>query len=894
MQALNEERLSPDKAVPYILQYYGAHLERTPCQPTTFLTLVSNGWKKAWEKLEGTYAGFLSDIDRTWRIAEDVDQKAAEDNLRIPHIGGEIRCALCHTSIHSLAANLPPAFLVELVEKNILTPVQAWNYAHHTSNQWQREETIVGLAPHLPESLLVEAFEEALKIEKNASRAEALLALLPRLSGAFKETALRETLQATQQTDNDFARARLLVRLAPHAQSKLQKVLQVAYAIKDGFSRAEALRELARHVPGEAAGKILQDALQAARSVDDEFHRVEALAELAPQFPDNLKERVLQEALDIVPAIDVDPFMADILVGMAPHLTVTASRKALEVARTIEEESYQVQALVGLASYSPTSARRHILKEAAQIIQTASRRQRLRALTYLGPYLKDSLIQKVLRTTQMLRENSRSVVLRNDFNQTLRVMREEDLHRLATEAFIRLTPYLSPNAKEEIVGELLQGIPSIKGVGFRVSALVALVPLLPVSLHRNALHMIQEIENEQGRARALASLAPHLAEPLLREALQDAITIGDKLSRSEASLDLASHLTGERKQRVVNRLSQDVGLIRDAFPDSKAPTLAESRPKKKSLPARVLQQALQEVLRIQDSLTRRRELAALLPHLPQDVRQEVLRQELRRVSMVKGSRRKVQAIGQLASCLSESLLDAALKIARDIEDNLYRAEALSMFIPLLPSPYKDRVLNEILQTLQTGKSRKIVESVVPIASLESTLRRVAPHISVTFSQKWLEVVNKFESPLLQVIATVTLASCLPAEPREKIMDAMLQIAQTFQDPRGRASAFAELAPHLLQAQKEEILREALQTAGKIEHEGFRIPVLAKLAPHLTKLPNHILYPVWRTTLHVLATRTRRAFVNDLAALSPVLFALGGTQAIEESIQAIEEVGQWWP
>ncbi|HEY77350.1 MAG TPA: hypothetical protein G4O00_14430, partial [Thermoflexia bacterium] len=65
-------------------------------------------------------------------------------------------------------------------------------------------------------------------------------------------------------------------------------------------------------------------------------------------------------------------------------------------------------------------------------------------------------------------------------------------------------------------------------------------------------------------------------------------------------------------------------------------------------------------------------------------------------------------------------------------------------------------------------------------------------------------------------------------------------------------------------------------------------------PHLARLPRERLYPLWCETLHVLAARTRRDLLADLRALSPLIAALGGKEAIEETFHAIRDVGHWWP
>lgn len=60
VQALEDGSLLPAKAPAYIVQYYGAHLEQAHAQTDTLLTLVCQGWSKAWEALEGSFSGFLT------------------------------------------------------------------------------------------------------------------------------------------------------------------------------------------------------------------------------------------------------------------------------------------------------------------------------------------------------------------------------------------------------------------------------------------------------------------------------------------------------------------------------------------------------------------------------------------------------------------------------------------------------------------------------------------------------------------------------------------------------------------------------------------------------------------------------------------------------------------
>ncbi|MFN3763285.1 MAG: hypothetical protein ACK4WK_08815, partial [Anaerolineae bacterium] len=91
-----------------------------------------------------------------------------------------------------------------------------------------------------------------------------------------------------------------------------------------------------------------------------------------------------------------------------------------------------------------------------------------------------------------------------------------------------------------------------------------------------------------------------------------------------------------------------------------------------------------------------------------------------------------------------------------------------------------------------------------------------------------------------------------------------------------------------------VLGEALAAAREIGGEYWRAEALAALAPHLAALPRPALYPLWDETLPALAHRTRRDLLADLRALEPVIFALGGAEAVRETFRAIQDVGRWWP
>src|SRR4051794_29545895 len=112
LDALRNGRLKPEQAPAYVVQHFGLHLEQGgSATPETLLTLIDEVWHKAWHALEGTYSGFLADVDRAWRAAEAANRRAVQEGGPAPYLGAEILCALCRASINSIAGRISPALL---------------------------------------------------------------------------------------------------------------------------------------------------------------------------------------------------------------------------------------------------------------------------------------------------------------------------------------------------------------------------------------------------------------------------------------------------------------------------------------------------------------------------------------------------------------------------------------------------------------------------------------------------------------------------------------------------------------------------------------------------------------------------------------------------------------
>ena len=248
LQALNNGNLPPREASSYIVQYYGGHLERSNQGSSEVLALAGKGWKQAWEVVENSYSGFLNDVDRAWRAAERADTRAIQAGVSAPYVALTVRCALCHASVHSLAGNIPPSLIEQLVAKKVWSVSQGFTYACHISNPKQQAEAISRLAPHLPEPLLYEALEIIRGNSHLSSQTEALIALLPYLPERPKEEASQRALKQILSLKNEYMQAGGIMTLAAHLPlSLLQEARQKARLLKDPFSRSHRMSGKGRY-----------------------------------------------------------------------------------------------------------------------------------------------------------------------------------------------------------------------------------------------------------------------------------------------------------------------------------------------------------------------------------------------------------------------------------------------------------------------------------------------------------------------------------------------------------------------------------------------------------------------------------------------------------------------
>ena len=632
------------------------------------LVAESNHWAEARYAAEESYAGYLADLQQAWR---SVEEGARWD------VGRQVRCALIESSIRSLAGNISPDLLRQLVETGLWSPARALAHISPMPDESQRAQALAEIMPILPAPLKPEALAAARRIMDEGARADALSGLAEHLPEALKAEAVREALAAARGITAEYARAQALSRLAEHLPEVLKaeavrEALVAARGITDENARAWVLSGLAERLPET----LKAEALAAARGITDENARAWVLRGLAEHLPEALKA----EALAAARGITAEYVPARMLGGLAKHLPEALKaegvREALAAARGITDEGARASALSGLAEHLPEALKAEALAAARGITDEYTR---ARVLSGLAEHLPEALKAEAV-------------------SEALAAARGITAEDARAEALSRLAEHLP----EVLKAEALAAARGITDEDARAWALSGLAAHLPEALKVEALAAARGITDEDARAEALSGVAPHLPEALKAEAVREALAaawgITAEYARARVLGRLAKHLPEALKAEVVREALAAARGITDE--NARAWVL---RGLAEHLPEALKAEALAAARGIKDENARAAALSGLAEHLPEALKAEALAA----ARGITDENARAEALSGLAEHLPEALkaeaVREALAAARGITDRWVRAEALSEVAPHLPQELQGQAVREAFLAMARGR-----------------------------------------------------------------------------------------------------------------------------------------------------------------------------------------------
>jgi hypothetical protein len=489
----------------------------------------------------------------------------------------------------------------------------------------RRAEALAGLAPHLPQTLLVTALAVALELPTSGGgygvdlRGRALDGLSPYLPASLLQEALMTTREILDQ-DN---RAEVLAGLCQHLPDLfLQESLAAARAIGRIDRRAKVLAELATNLSGAERENVLQEALVAVQEIKNARTFAEVLIELSPRMPQMPFSEVLMTVVDAGTRLDFEQRLEDLALA-ASQLTDSRLREMLAATQKIKLPEYRMWTLAKLVSYLPETEREEALRE-------------------------------TLAVARMVRDSSDKRLL-----------------------LLELVPKLAALGYPK---DALQEALLIEDEELRAEVLAELAPYLPMRLLRDALMVAWETERKWARATVLAGLAPHLSEPEKEAIWQEVSKVLEAEARDDRRLwkrwrglgMLVAYLPESLLQEVLKEaLEIEDWDSRMAVLTRLAPRMAElGYPQQTTKVAREIRlEHFQKPVLI--------DLAALLAEL------SYFQEALDVTRQIQYPDHQAKAIIGIASYLPDPLLQEALLEARSIWEKTDRAIALIGLSPCL-------------------------------------------------------------------------------------------------------------------------------------------------------------------------------------------------------------------
>ena len=451
--------------------------------------------------------------------------------------------------------------------------------------------------------------------------------------------------------------------------------------------------------------------------------------------------------------------------------------------------------------------------------------------------------------------------------------------RIRASLLTEIVDYLPQDLKEEVLQKAFIATKSIRDEGVRLNVLKSLAHKLPPDLLPEAFAIGKVIKSSRlACAQALKVLTPLLPLDLLLEALDVA---RDSNLNSEYTIALAlSALADELPEELQTEVALEAlaaaesipsGDYSDVYRSAALTTVVDVVPE--ALRAKVLQKALDSARGVEDECCRSISLANLVSKLPEVLQTEVLQEALDSTKGVEEeSRYSISSLANLMPDLPPEVLQSEeLQQALDaVRDNRvdWGAVALLILIPKLPLDLLPEALT-IARDIPLESDRAMV-----LIAITARLPEVLPETfalvkSIKYESRGIVRKKFYFEAMTAIVPNLLLSELLP-------------------EPGYKHRVPIAMAPHL----SSELLPEAFDIAKDIPLRWDRIPVLIALASRMSKMPKDELLPLWQTMRNWLSQQSRQEFAHHVLTLTPVIYAIGGQEAVVEALIEIQNVERW--
>jgi hypothetical protein len=696
-------------------------------------------------------------------------------------LAAEYRYSLLLVSVNSVAGRVVPPLLGALVRHGLWSVADALSYARRTPDALQRADALFQVLPHLDEPGRVALAREVREViaagrmtgvgDWTTGRVKLLAAMAQYLPGLEREAVLSELVDvvlALLENPDEWYYAQLLGPTTPlfsddQVESLLTAVLRHMRKPPTGNSLAseELLQALAFRATGPLAVAV---ARAVRRNRKMAWRRAAVLTRVAPNLPGRQRAKALAKAVAAAADWDSAGILTETLPFTGGRKRRQHLRQAIARAREEEDPAGRAFALLELARQVEDDGTRSDLFTAA--------RDAARAMpdsgTSFNPFMADPLAELTDDVPAWLRDELLQSTLAAG-----RKLRGTDnvVHVLAVVA-----RHLDEPQRSQVLDEAVQALAKGSPPTLPSSALEHLAPVLPAAMLPRVLAITRRIDDGKLLRETLGALAPFRrdgpadaaaakaraaafdhspsrvevlaafarrmpAEPrasVLAEALDVALGAGESDDVTAGLATLAPVLADERHGDVLDAWERAVRRAQagpnplwraDALTGllSAAPATVDHGRRE-----RIVADALAAARQTKDGSVRAERLAALLPHVADERRPELVAEALTTVR--RGWYQpwfQALALAAIANRLPEDQRTPLLA----------EAEAALALEPYHPAVEVDALV-AIATSAPPAARRKRLERAASIAETTSlrsnALARVAPHLEEPERSRTLE------------------------------------------------------------------------------------------------------------------------------------------------------------
>ncbi|MEH2253163.1 ATP-binding protein [Nostoc sp.] len=616
----------------------------------------------------------------------------------------------------------------------------------------------------------------------------------------------------------------------------------------------------------------LREALKAALEIN--HNSGEKLAELIYRSSESLISLTVHEILNVIRRIDDKVPPRTMLVKLIPYVKKTLQEQIFVEEFKAASSIWNLEPY--LDKFQNGKVWREIFEEYEKNLKSLTALDldnvKLRGIKKIFPHLTKSLKIKGCRLIysinlpieekiEILEEfiYDFSEQCKNECIVKINLLKAAQRQEKLKEQLRKLDSRLPELFEKQEFQQILDVVRATESTFNQLLLIVKLLPCLPNIFQQNIIKEIFEtiplIENEYERWLILRELIPSLPEPLQESILPEFL--------SYEKANAKSYLHRRRFYRVIDLI--EVGR---ALPESS---------KKK-----IFEKALKIILKPTSSNTQEDLLLELIPYLPNSLNKKAL-------SAAFVIRSEEKLINSLISNLSKSQIKEIIEDTLLIDDAFERGFRLAFLIPYLPKCLRKVAIYQAVnsaQSLDSSKSHEILLKLLPYlpkSLVYQTIEQIYPDI----------VLAKIKMKTVKATKLAALISRLPRDSRDQIakrvVNAVQEISFVESQTDHLVNSLVILAPYLTKV----LIPKALQAAYSIQDEKSRGRVLGALAPYVID-PLADLYPQWKDYLRALSKHNRQHWLSVMHSLVPVIEPLGGKEAVEEVVYAIQDIGRWYP